>query len=186
MSSSKKTKTQELRERIEALEASVAEQNDTVDAAEQSVADAYAEGRDAAKELDALARAKDELAGKVQALKDLEQRIIKVSREENRERREELAAEARKRYQSAMKAIAKTISPLQGALEKALPKRLAEQTVKSLDTTIRRTVWEHVNAAFSEDYVDFVPAIVKSAPARDVRGRTSEQAAEAAAEDQSA
>jgi uncharacterized coiled-coil protein SlyX len=177
MSNRKQSQTSVLQGRIADLEAQVAEQNGVVDNAEAAVADAYGEGRDAKAELSALSEAKNTLSGMVKALRDLEARLVDISAQENTSRRNELAAEARKRYKDSMKVVLKALSPLRGALNKVMPSGVAEKAVSDLDKHVRRVVWEHINEQFSSDYLEYVPALVGDAPERDDRGRRLDQRA---------
>jgi uncharacterized coiled-coil protein SlyX len=170
----KQTETATLKDRIAELEAQVEQQNETIEAAEQALTDAYASGDDPQPALETLAKERDKLSGQVGALRQLEQRVVEVSQREATERRGQLKDEAHKRYKQATKAITKPVKDMDSALSKALPKDAAKATMQSVDEVLRRTIWESINEQYSGMYLEYVPQVVRSAPARDERGRKVE------------
>lgn len=161
-----KSKTATLTERIEALSEDCVKKWTEIQALEEKLTNTYAEGGDAATVQKKLQTAKSDFESMRASLDKLDQKLIVVSHEENKARREELRKHTGETYRKVAGDLEKALGKLSSVVEKHLTKADAQTMVRKITEAMRAAAWESINSGFSEKYIEYVPAIVHHAPRR--------------------
>jgi conjugal transfer/entry exclusion protein len=163
--------TAKMMERIRSLENEVSEKIKDREQLEQDLASAYETGADAQGILKKLGEVKDAISGGVAALKNLDERLYRIQRDEHYAESKKLDAEARARFEKTLKNVAGSMGPVKKALSDTISKATMPRLIDKLVMSISEDLWAAIDAENSELYLSHVPCMPSAPSDRDDEGK---------------
>lgn len=169
MSNNAQTRTATLIQKIAELERDVEDMIEVRSRLRIELDTATIGGADTGKVRETLDAQERRITQSVEQLGRLDKQLVAVSAGENVLRRAELKKQAEAKYRKARAELERSLKPLAQTARAMLPN--AEAVIRSTREAIVRSVWGAINSEFSDRYVAFVPALVRTAPERNSDGQ---------------
>lgn len=166
-----KSETRRMLTRVRELEATAAEQAKGVEDARTALSETIASGGDATAARKALAAAQDELDATVGALRHLDTKLVETSQAERSAAIDALRIQTENGFREMVDESRKAVTQMQDRVKKIIGPDRAEQVAEELVNSMSNAAWAAANEKFDEDYLRFVPAIIRNAPRRDDAGQ---------------
>ncbi|MDY7027150.1 MAG: hypothetical protein SVR04_02520 [Spirochaetota bacterium] len=162
--------TARVKERISALEQELKSKISETPKLEEALASCYENGADPGKASNALSEHKDRVTAMVAALRGLDERLYNVQKAERDKLSAEIRHKAEDDFKKAMKAAASALKPLRKSLSEILDKSAADELTGRIVESLKTEIWNVIDEAAQERFVQEVPCSPSLPPQRDDQG----------------